>query len=262
MCIGKMVVVTKAKPWITRGIAVDPIDTRIVLEHDHPYFIFLRFCPLFVQKLRSKYTVIKGEDKLIYLRWEDNIENFPNIKKHLMRFKIILMDQQKRYEETYPWYALHRPREQKVFEASEKILVPYRNKENVFGYETMPVYSSRDIFFITEKDKSISLKYILALLNSRPYYLWLYHRGKRKGETLELYQKPLSEIPIKKIHESEQKPFIELVDRILTITKDEDYLQNPQKQAQVKAPEREIDRMVYKLYGLTEEEIRIVEGDK
>jgi hypothetical protein len=36
-------------------------------------------------------------------------------------------------------------------------------------------------------------------------------------------------------------------------------LQNPQKQAKIKALEREIDQMVYQLYGLTEEEIRIVE---
>jgi len=47
---------------------------------------------------------------------------------------------------------------------------------------------------------------------------------------------------------------------ILAITKDDDYLQNAPKQAQVKALEREIDQMVYQLYGLTEEEIRIVEG--
>jgi hypothetical protein len=52
------------------------------------------------------------------------------------------------------------------------------------------------------------------------------------------------------------------VDKILAITKDEDYLQNSQKQAQAKVLEREIDQMVYKLYGLTEEEIRIVEGNK
>ena len=75
---------------------------------------------------------------------------------------------------------------------------------------------------------------------------------------MELFQKPLSEIPTKIIHESEQKPFIELVDRILSITKDKDYLRNPQKQAKVKALEQEIDQMVYKLYGLTAEEIAIV----
>ncbi|OGH07763.1 MAG: hypothetical protein A2W22_02705 [Candidatus Levybacteria bacterium RBG_16_35_11] len=49
------------------------------------------------------------------------------------------------------------------------------------------------------------------------------------------------------------------VDRILSITKDEDYLQNPEKQAKVKELEQEIDQLVYNLYSLTEEEIRIVE---
>jgi adenine-specific DNA-methyltransferase len=52
-----------------------------------------------------------------------------------------------------------------------------------------------------------------------------------------------------------------MVDKILAITKDPDYLQNPAKQAQVKEYERQIDQMVYELYGLTEEEIRIVEGE-
>jgi hypothetical protein len=52
------------------------------------------------------------------------------------------------------------------------------------------------------------------------------------------------------------------VDEILTITKDNDYLRNSQKQAKVKEYERQIDRMVYDLYGLTPEEITIVEGRK
>jgi len=76
---------------------------------------------------------------------------------------------------------------------------------------------------------------------------------------LELYQKPLSEIPIKKISKPEQQIFIALVDRILSLTQSEDYLENPQKQAKVKEYERQIDQMVYKLYGLTDEEIKIVE---
>jgi len=53
----------------------------------------------------------------------------------------------------------------------------------------------------------------------------------------------------------------QIVDKILSITKDNDYLQKPQKQAQVKDLEREIDQMVYKLYNLTEEEIKIVDGE-
>jgi len=37
------------------------------------------------------------------------------------------------------------------------------------------------------------------------------------------------------------------------------YLQNPAKQAKVKEYEKQIDQMVYKLYGLIPEEIKIVE---
>lgn len=60
-----------------------------------------------------------------------------------------------------------------------------------------------------------SHRYILALLNTKLYFQWLHHRGKRKGEMLEPYQNPLSEIPIKVISSQEQKPFIALVDKIV-----------------------------------------------
>jgi len=47
-------------------------------------------------------------------------------------------------------------------------------------------------------------------------------------------------------------------DKIFSFTQSEDYLETPQKQAQVRQYERQIDQMVYKLYGLTQEEIKIV----
>ena len=147
----------------------------------------------------------------------------------------------------------------KIFEGP-KIIAPQRSPLNTFGYNEIPWYASADVYFITEKDRELSLKYILSLLNSRLYYLWLYYRGKRKGETLELYQKPLSEIPIKEISKDEQKPFIYLVDKILAITESDDYPENPEKQAKVRDYEKQIDQLVYKLYGLTPEEIKIVEG--
>ena len=53
-----------------------------------------------------------------------------------------------------------------------------------------------------------------------------------------------------------------LIDKILPTTKDENYLQNPEKQAKVKEYERQIDQLVYKLYNLTPEEIKIVESTK
>jgi len=51
-----------------------------------------------------------------------------------------------------------------------------------------------------------------------------------------------------------------LINKILFLTQSKDYLENHQKQAKVKKYEREINQLVYRLYELTEEEIKIVEG--
>ena len=53
-----------------------------------------------------------------------------------------------------------------------------------------------------------------------------------------------------------------LVSQILSLTQSEDYETNQQKQSQVKALEKQIDQLVYKLYNLTEEEIKIIEGEE
>jgi hypothetical protein len=53
---------------------------------------------------------------------------------------------------------------------------------------------------------------------------------------------------------------VDLIDQILTITRFADYLTNPEKQTKVKEYEKQIDQLIYKLYGLTENEINIVEN--
>jgi hypothetical protein len=57
-----------------------------------------------------------------------------------------------------------------------------------------------------------------------------------------------------------QKPFVALVDNIIAITKDEDYLENSAKQAKVREYEKQIDQLAYKPYCLTDEKIKIVEA--
>ena len=83
--------------------------------------------------------------------------------------------------------------------------------------------------------------------------MWLYNKGKRKGESLELYQKPLSEIPIKLVNANQQKEIVNIINTILAAKK-----KNPQ--ADTSKEEKKIDDLVYKLYGLTEEEIAVVEN--
>lgn len=104
--------------------------------------------------------------------------------------------------------------------------------------------------------------YLLALINSilfNWYHLTKFYTARIPMGSLKYPISFLKQLPIKSISACEQKPFIDLVDKIIAITKDSNYLQNPTKQAKVRDYERKIDQMVYKLYSLTDEEINIVE---
>jgi len=225
------------------------------------------FKPLFKNSDIARYfTNIKNNKRVIY-HYEKatySLDEIPNIFSYLKRFEKRLKARKdnslKGSLKRGRWDVMSLPKTAINFEGS-KIIAPQRSPRNTFGYNEIPWYASADVYFVTQKDKKVFLKYLLALLNSKLYYLWLYHRGKRKGETLELYQKPLSEIPIKKINEDEQKPFVEIVDKILEITSAENYDPKNPPQEQ-KLLETKIDQMVYKLYGLTPEEIKIVENQK
>jgi len=109
---------------------------------------------------------------------------------------------------------------------------------------------------------NFDIKYVLAIINSKLIkYYWLKCYYDHKETFPKIKKQPLESIPIKDIKLCSQKPLISLVDTIFSFTESNDYLQNHQKQARVKELEGEIDQLVYELYGLTEEEIKIVEGN-
>lgn len=208
----------------------------------------------------------RNELYLINLRYTDRpkLDDYPKIKEHLLPYKEMLSDRpttgtlESAFSKGY-WYIMSTSR--RVNMERQKIVAPQRSKTNTFGYNECEWYASADVYFITEPKPEYQLKYILSLLNSKLYYIWLYNKGKRKGESLELYQKPLSEIPIKKADVQAQNKFVSIVDKILAITQTEDYLQNQEKQNAVKEYEKQIDVMVYKLYELTYEEILTIDKD-
>ncbi|PIU56908.1 MAG: restriction endonuclease [Chloroflexi bacterium CG07_land_8_20_14_0_80_45_17] len=113
-------------------------------------------------------------------------------------------------------------------------------------------------------DSKLEKKFLLAYYQSNfcnwYSYNLIYNRAIRTMHFIDYY---INQIPIPKsiIHDPcHQEKFVEVVDQILAITKDHDYLTNPTKQAKVKELERHIDQMVYELYDLTPEEIAVVEG--
>ena len=155
-------------------------------------------------------------------------------------------------EKTEYWHQLRRGTAHPHIFICAKIVCPQRSKTNTFGYNECDWYASADVYYITNPNKDYHIKYILGLLNSKLYYVWLYHKGKRKGETLELYQKPLSEIPIKKASSDIQSLIVKIVNEIIALKKS-----NPNHDTS--SLERQIDTIVYNIYGLTDAEIKAIE---
>jgi hypothetical protein len=181
-------------------------------------------------------------------------KQYPAIYQHLTTFKNELSARNR--AETgirYEWYALQRCAATywREFE-KEKIVYSEIVREPQFHFDTQNFYAEATSFLLTGE----SIKYLVCLLNSK-FVTWgfkNFYAGGGLGESGYRYKKAfLENLPIPKIPETEQQPFIKLVDKILADKKAGN---------DTSALEREIDVLVYGLYGLSEEEILIVEGGK
>ncbi|KAB3530726.1 Eco57I restriction-modification methylase domain-containing protein [Alkaliphilus serpentinus] len=186
--------------------------------------------------------------KILYLddEYPKDIIDYPALYNHLKEYKTLLMERREVKKGTRKWYALQWPRSKKIFEG-KKLLVPQRANVNSFAYHEGPWYASADVYYITLKDESNSIFYLLGILNSSVIYYWLYHRGKKKGEYLELYSTPLKSIPICYTDDLEVIKEIERTAYQLTFGNlDQDQFQQCYHR---------IDQLVFELYRLEEEEI-------
>lgn len=195
---------------------------------------------------------LSATKKLLY--YPDALEEkkYPDILKHLNDFRELLEHRLEAYNEHYHWTALHRARKESIF-IGEKIVVPYRTRTNAFAYNNVEWFCRSDAYVITPKTKDVDLFYLLGLLNSKLNFVWLYNRGKRKGEVLELFQVPLSEIPVIELPEEERGRVSELAKKITYVKRDE-------PNADTSMMESEIDHILYAAYKLSPTEIDLVEN--
>ncbi|GHS11907.1 type II restriction endonuclease Eco57I subunit R [Helicobacter pylori] len=186
-----------------------------------------------------------------------DIDDYPSLKTYLSQFRPRIdqsgeKDCRKKtnnqWFETQDTIAYHEDFEK------EKIVYPcIMAKEPCFVYEEKGFYAPAPANIITG-DK-IEIKYITALLNSKCIYFAMrkfYMGGGIEGE---LKTNNLEKIPIPKITPQNQKLAHKITDCAQAIleAKEKDPKANTQKL------EKEIDALVYELYNLTDEEIKIIE---
>ena len=204
----------------------------------------------------EKYMVRSRDRRLLYIDNSVNIELYPKTRSWLNGFKEQLSNRREAKKGTIQWYGLQWPREKSELDIKEKILLQNTRNESlktriVATIDCEGIYGTQGLNFIIPKAKNANLHLLLGILNSKLMnflFATKFLNLAIKAEYVKQLRLPLAD-------NSQQKSIITLVDQVIAAKK-----QYPQ--ADTSEIESEIDKLVYQLYGLSDEEVEIVESKK
>jgi type I restriction-modification system DNA methylase subunit len=151
-----------------------------------------------------------------------------------------------------------------------KQIIDWTNKRIWAAITDEELYNTQNAFNLLAK-QGVCLEYLLAIINSK--LMTFYHRKKFLDEFKMRFQKILIKdarrFPIRviastnKTEQASHDKLVVLVEKMLTLNQQLAAAKTPQDttllQRQLYATDRQIDQLVYQLYGLTDEEIELVE---
>lgn len=261
---------------IYRGI-ITGLNDAFYLNSEQKEFI-LNSCNTAEERVATEKLIrpmLRGKDIKPYTyTWADiwligtfpskniDIEKYPSVAKHLLSFG------KERLEQTGKKYIINgeevkarKKTSNDWFETSDsikywnsfdkpKIIYPNMTKFLPFVYDEEGIWTNQKCFILTGEH----LGYLTAFFNSKLFKFLFSDNFPTLGEDRrELSKIFFDKIPVKDVSDEEESIF---KSKVLEI-------QNQKKLDPIvdtSALEAEIDRLVYDLYGLTEEEIKIIEG--
>ncbi len=130
--------------------------------------------------IKHYYSKNKNELWLIYAKDEGHHIDLGNsLKQHFEKYRELMTALKKnflknkiaasivkKWLDNDNYFVLFTPKKEEYF-TSPKIIAPYRSDRNHFAYNELPWFGSKDIAYILPLNKQYSLKYILAILNSK-----------------------------------------------------------------------------------------------
>lgn len=221
----------------------------------------------------QRYLIQDSEKHLLYLEDVSEFDQLPEgIRQHLLSSEAELKGRAAYQRGNCQWWRYTWPLH-KDHLRRPKIFCPYMATRNRFALDNHNKYLGlTDTTMIFDSDQREDLRYLLALLNSRLLTFRFLYIGKLKGNgILEYFENTVSKLPIRRIdltNAAEKTTHDELVGAVEKITslytqiaKGKTEHQNSIIQHQIDAVDRQIDRLVYSLYGLDAGEIAIVEQE-
>ena len=203
----------------------------------------------------ERYAVRSRERRILYVDGSINLSTYPNTEKWLLTFKEELDKRNQGKSDIIAWNSLHRPRVKSELDLKEKILVQNTRNEALKTricavLDDKSVYGSQGVNFIIPNDVHASLRYLLGILDSTLInYLFAtrFLNLAIKAEYLKQLRIPIPSAVILKQLES-------LVSKVLELKK-------VNIEADTTSLEYQIDFLVYHLYGLTYDEVLIVDPE-
>lgn len=167
---------------------------------------------------------------------------------------------------------IHSCKRTDIFETNEKLFFRRVGDRLIATYDDKQFYALNTLVVITPREQvDFSLKYLLGLINSSTlnFYYVKYLKSTKKVFS-EIQARQLAQLPIRTINfsdpaeKAQHDKMVSLVEQMLALHKSLAMAQTPQEkerlERQIEVTDRAIDSLVYALYGLSEEEIKIVEG--
>ncbi len=206
----------------------------------------------------KRYRIESKNNYIILTRIGVDIEKYPSILAHLNKYKNIL---EKRWDKGEYWYEL---RGCSYYELFEKPKIVWGNLSTKASF----AFDSGDNFYVNAPACILPTdsKFVLGLLNSSLMSYFLKSIcAERQGGFIE--QKPVyvSQVPIKKPTEIEERTMVDLVNRMLMLNKDlveqlnKETDRKKRIELEIKEIDGRIDNLVYRMYNINKNEREFID---
>jgi hypothetical protein len=252
------------KSGLTEAFVIDSQTRKKIIETNPNAQEIIK--PFLNGKNIRRYSLDSENIFLIYTYHGIKIEDYPAVIEHLKPFSSKLKNRATKQE----WYELQQPQYgYKSQLDNPKIVFPDIAKGPRFYPDMDGHYCSNTVYFIPGHDP-----FLLGLLNSKMGFFYFKNKCaglEGKNEVyLRFFGQYLKDFPIRTINFSDpvdkarHDRMVALVTQMLALNKKlQDASLDHERELlarQVEAADASIDKLVYELYGLTEEEIGIVES--
>ena len=205
------------------GKGMETAADNVFLFDKYPTQFPSEFVKKRVTGLNIDRYVIKADST--YILYFENIEAFDNlpevIQKHLNGNREVLANRATVKNEGRIWWRYSRPMHKEYYNLP-KLYCSRRAFGNTFCYdEGFDYLGFSNMTVIFETNKEMSVKYILTLLNSKLLNFRYKSIGKQTGGgSFEYFPNGVGKLPIPNIPFSEQQPFIDKANLMLSMNKE------------------------------------------